>query len=63
MMKGTNKRKHLIGNWFTVSEGESMNIIARKMESIAQAWHWSNKSLHLIHMHKAESENGPGVSY
>jgi hypothetical protein len=40
--KAIYKRKHLIGDLFTVSERESMTIMAGSMAAGRQAWCWSS---------------------
>jgi hypothetical protein len=54
MTRATYKTKHLIGGLLTVSEGESMTIMAGTIAAHSQAWCWS--SLQLKHNHKAEDE-------
>lgn len=39
MVKMIYKRRHLIGDLFTVSEGESMSIKAGSMAAGEQKWH------------------------
>ena len=42
MPNATYKRKQLIEGSITVSEGESMTIVAGNMAADRQAWHWSS---------------------
>ena len=57
MTKVVYRRKHSIGPYFLVSEGESMATMVGSMAAGRQAGAGAvAESFHLIHKHKAEAE-------